>query len=77
MLYDLVTCPHRVTNDLFGKPKKTYAAQLALYVDILERLGLAAGRIAYIWDVHGEEVPYKLDEPRTKMRFSNGRHYQS
>ena len=49
-----------------GKPKKTYAVQLSLYVDILERLGLSAGRTAYIWDIHGEEVPYRLNEPRTK-----------
>ena len=49
-----------------GKPKKTYAVQLSLYVDILERLDLSAGRTAYIWDVHGEEVPYRLNEPRTK-----------
>jgi predicted RecB family nuclease len=49
-----------------GKPKKSYAVQLSLYVDILERLGLSAGRTGYIWDVRGEQVPYKLDEPRTK-----------
>jgi predicted RecB family nuclease len=53
-------------DDEDGKPKKTYAAQLALYVDILERLGRSAGKIAYIWDVHGEEVAYKLEETRTK-----------
>jgi len=42
------------------RPKKHYAVQLALYVDILERLGLSAGRRSYVWDVHGEEVPYDL-----------------
>jgi hypothetical protein len=31
-------------EDSNGKPKLHYAVQLALYVDILERLGLAAGR---------------------------------
>jgi len=41
-----------------GKPKKTYAVQLALYTDILERLGRSAGRHAFVWDVHGEEVAY-------------------
>jgi uncharacterized protein len=53
-------------DDDDGKPKKTYAVQLSLYVDILERLGLSNGKAAYIWDVHGEEVPYRLNEPRTK-----------
>ena len=34
-----------------GKPKLHFAVQLALYVDILERLGLSAGRRALVWDV--------------------------
>jgi predicted RecB family nuclease len=46
-----------------GKPKKTYGVQLALYTDILERLGVSAGRYGYIWDVHGEEIRYELDTP--------------
>jgi predicted RecB family nuclease len=41
-----------------GKPKPHYAVQLALYVDILERLGLSAGRHAFVWDIHGDEVAY-------------------
>jgi predicted RecB family nuclease len=41
-----------------GKPKKHYAVQLALYTDILERLGRSAGRRAFIWDIRGEEVTY-------------------
>lgn len=41
-----------------GKPKKHYAVQLALYTDILERLGRSAGRRGFIWDIHGREVPY-------------------
>lgn len=41
-----------------GKPKKHYAVQLALYTDILQRLGRSTGRRGFIWDVHGEEVPY-------------------
>lgn len=41
-----------------GKPKKHYAVQLALYTDILERLGRSAGRRAFIWDIRGEEVLY-------------------
>jgi hypothetical protein len=49
-------------DDSDGKPKKQYAVQLALYVDILERLGLSAGRRAFVWDVHGKEVIY---DPRS------------
>lgn len=41
-----------------GKPKIHYAVQLALYTDILERLGCSAGQHAFVWDIHGEEVPY-------------------
>lgn len=47
-----------------GRPKKTYAVQLALYMDILERLGLSAGRRGFIWDVHGAEVTYDMTRPR-------------
>jgi len=46
-----------------GKPKKHYSVQLGLYLDVLERKGLAAGRHAYIWDCRGEEVKYTFDEP--------------
>jgi predicted RecB family nuclease len=41
-----------------GKPKAHYAVQLALYVDILERLKISAGRQAFVWDIHGDEVAY-------------------
>lgn len=44
-----------------GKPKKHYGVQVALYTDILEHLGRSAGRHAFIWDIHGAEVPYHLD----------------
>lgn len=43
-----------------SKPKKTYAVQLALYTDILEKKGFSPGRYAYIWDIHGEEVLYEF-----------------
>jgi predicted RecB family nuclease len=46
-----------------ARPKRHYAIQLALYVDVLERLGYAAGRRGFIWDVHGEEVIYDLTVP--------------
>ena len=41
-----------------ASPKLHYAVQLALYTDILERKGLSAGRRAFVWDIHGKEVPY-------------------
>jgi predicted RecB family nuclease len=41
-----------------GKPKLHYAVQLALYVDILERLNRSAGRRAFVWDIQGDEVDY-------------------
>jgi len=47
-------------EDTDRKPKVHYAVQLALYVDILERLQLSAGRRAFVWDIHGEEVAYDL-----------------
>jgi len=47
-----------------GKPKKHYGVQLALYTDMLERLGQSAGRYGYIYDVHGKEIRYQLDAPR-------------
>jgi predicted RecB family nuclease len=46
-----------------SKPKLHYAMQVALYTEILERKGWSAGRIPFIWDIHGEEVPYDLDAP--------------
>ena len=46
------------SEDSDGKPKLHYAVQLALYVDVLERLKLSAGRRAFVWDIHGNEVPY-------------------
>ncbi|MEY9220873.1 hypothetical protein [Bradyrhizobium ottawaense] len=41
-----------------GKPKLSYAVQLACYVDILERLGRSAGRRAFVLDVRGDRVEY-------------------
>lgn len=51
-------------NEDLSKPKKHYAVQIALYTDILERKELSGGRIPFIWDVHGDEVVYDLDEPQ-------------
>jgi predicted RecB family nuclease len=50
-------------------PKPHYAVQVALYINVLERLGRSAGRFAEIWDVRGKHVRYDLDErrgPRTE-----------
>lgn len=46
------------------KPKTHYAVQLGLYIDILERQGISAGRRGFIWDIHGEEVVYDFDIPQ-------------
>jgi predicted RecB family nuclease len=55
-------------DDTEGKLKLHYAVQLALYVDILERLNLSAGRRAFIWDIHGEEVLYDLAAPQSERK---------
>jgi predicted RecB family nuclease len=54
-----------------GRPKVHYAVQLALYTDVLERMGKApekapgrmpSVRAPFVWDVHGKEVTYDLEE---------------
>ena len=47
-----------------AKLKKHYGVQLALYTDILERRGLASSRRPFVWDVHGREITYELEEPQ-------------
>jgi len=39
---------------------------LALYSDILERLGFARPKKPFIWDIYGQEVIYDLEEPVNK-----------
>ncbi|OGG14410.1 hypothetical protein A2773_01985 [Candidatus Gottesmanbacteria bacterium RIFCSPHIGHO2_01_FULL_39_10] len=46
-----------------GKPKKHYAAQLALYAEILIQLGFASKHIGEIFDIDSKEVIYDLDLP--------------
>lgn len=46
-----------------GKPKKHYAVQLALYVDLLERLGFEHTNRGQIIDGHLNKVIYNLDQP--------------
>jgi len=41
-----------------GKPKPHYAVQLAIYTDILNRLKRSNELRAFVWDIHGREVPY-------------------
>jgi len=48
-----------------GKPKFHYTVQLALYTDILERLGISGGRNPFIWDIHGREIEYDLNSPQS------------
>jgi predicted RecB family nuclease len=48
-------------DDEEGKPKKSYAVQLALYTDVLQRLGKSAGRRAFVWDVQRAEVSYDFE----------------
>ncbi len=44
-----------------GKPKKHYALQLCLYVEILKNLGFAKENNGKIIDISGKEVDYLLD----------------
>ena len=45
--------------------KLHYAVQVALYADVLNRLGFGAGHTAEIWDIRGNHVLYNLDTART------------
>jgi hypothetical protein len=38
--------------------------QLALYVDLLERLKFSSGRRGFVWDIHRAEVIYDLTGAR-------------
>lgn len=49
-----------------GKPKKHYAVQLALYVDLLEKLGFEHQNKGLIIDGHRNRVIYDLDQPLGK-----------
>ena len=60
-----------------GKLTKTYGVQIALYTDILTRLGLSARRYGYIWDIHGAELRYDLDAPLGPRSPSIGEIYRA
>lgn len=44
--------------------KLHYAVQVALYADVLSRLGFGVGHMAEIWDISGRHVSYELDSSR-------------
>lgn len=46
--------------------KKHYGVQLSLYTDILEQQGFASSRRPFVWDIHGAEIVYNLDEVQGK-----------
>lgn len=48
-----------------GSFKKSYVVQLALYIDILERMEMSGGRYGFIWDVAGEEIRYDMQALRS------------
>ena len=54
------------SEDSDGKPKRHYAVQLGLYSEILQGIGAADSKEAFVWDIHGDEVAYDLSRPRTK-----------
>ena len=47
-----------------GKPKKHYAIQLCLYVEILRELGFANSKKGLIRDITRNEVEYDLESPQ-------------
>ncbi len=55
-----------VENGKEGKLKKHYAIQLALYSDVLNRLGFENKKLGIIFDIKGDEVVYDLNNPVTK-----------
>lgn len=55
-----------------GKPKKHYAVQLCLYVEVLRRLGFQKSHEARVIDITGKETVYELlsaQGPRTKQTW--------
>lgn len=52
------------SEDSDGKPKLHYGIQLAFYTDVLRRVGAAGSASPFIWDVHGDEIPYELGASR-------------
>jgi len=53
------------------KLKKHYAVQLALYTDVLQKLGKWSGPKAFVWDIHGEEVLYDFQMATSQRHLEN------
>jgi predicted RecB family nuclease len=59
------------------KPKVSYAVQLGLYTDILQRLGRSTARSAFVWDINRNEVTYDFNEQYGKKNSKSlWDHYQ-
>ncbi len=55
-----------------GRPKKTYAVQLCLYIELLDILGFAKSKRGFVIDATGQEMEYIFDQPmgkRNKQTF--------
>jgi len=53
-------------NEEEGKPKKTYAVQLCLYIELLEILGYGKSRRGFVIDCSRSEMEYCLDQTMGK-----------
>lgn len=53
------------------KLKKHYAVQLALYTEVLEKMGKSTDHKAFVWDIHGEEVPYDFYRATGEKHLEN------
>ncbi len=54
-----------------GKPKKHYAVQLCLYIDLLEQLGFEHLNKGIIIDIHGNNVEYDLNRSLGKKNLTS------
>lgn len=54
-----------------GKPKKHYAVQLCLYIDLLEQLGFGHLNKGIIIDIHGNDVEYDLNRSLGKKNLTS------
>ncbi len=47
-----------------AKLKKPYAVQLALYVEILNKLGVQSSKDACVWNINADRILYQLEQPQ-------------
>ena len=59
-----------------GKPKKHYAVQLCLYIEILKHYGLAKENRGFVIDITGESVEYFMDQPQEHTPFTLWQYYE-